>query len=122
MKIVKTKEEFESLVKSDIKEFIVVGELAEKLQKTQKLATMGKISIGLVSVALIAIPFTGGTSALAAAAPIAGMSLTTWLAIISFGIILIAFYKDYDVEIVGEFTDSSGNTFKGAVKCTKKKK
>ncbi|MFZ7306003.1 hypothetical protein [Avibacterium avium] len=120
MKIVKTKEEFDHLVKANEKEFIVVGKLAEKLQRTKKLATMGKISLGIIATALAAAPFTGGTSTLMAV-PTVGVSTAAWGAILFFGIILISFYKNYDLEVVGEMKDAMGNVYKGSVKCTKRK-
>jgi len=125
MLIVRTKEELKRAKKNKIGQFIVVGELAEKLKKSQNIAKLSKrAAIGLagaVGVGVAAAPFSAGTSLGASAvvatgaAASAGVSASVIMASIAVGGILLAFaiFKDYNVSFKMGPNGIEGN-------CTKK--
>jgi hypothetical protein len=109
--VVKTKEELKRARENEVKEFIVVGELAEKLHKAEKISRLSKIAVhalaGAIAAGAAAAPVTGGTSlgvsALAGAGvtATAGVSTSVILAAIAVGgvAIVYALYKEYNVKV-----------------------
>lgn len=125
MLIVETKEQLKKAKKEKREEFIVIGELAQKLYKTRKISNLSKkAAIGLTiafGVGSAATPFTGGLSlgvtgaAAAAATTTVGGAQVVYVAMSIGGILLLfALYKDYDVD----FELNPGGPIR--VKCTKK--
>lgn len=126
--VVKTKEELKKAQKDKTKEFMIVGELAEKVQKAKGISKLTKKKVivlsGIIAAgAATAIPTGGaslGASALGAAAvgagAGAGLSAGAIIAIVSIGGALAAYalYKDYNVDF--EATPTGGVK----VKCTKR--
>jgi len=91
--IVRTKEELKAATDAKMDRIIVRGELAETLNSALKIKTASKWSIGILAVALAAIPVTGGVS-LSVLIPIAALSGIEIIIVI--GIILFwAIYKGY---------------------------
>lgn len=96
---VTTKGELESAKESGVEEIIVSGSLASDLKKAKKIAFAGAATLGVLGVALAAIPFTGGLSAFAAApvAALTGLEIAAIIAAVSVGLALvIAVFKDYE--------------------------
>jgi len=96
---VKTKEELESAKHNGYAEIIVSGELADDLKKSKKIALAGAVTLGVLTAALAAMPFTGGLSAVAAApvAALTGLEIAGIIAAASVGLALvIAVFKDYE--------------------------
>lgn len=104
MTTVSTKEQLAQAKERKEPEIIIVGELADKLSKAKKIATLSAWAVaGIVAVvglAAVAAPETGGLSMAFVAAPVAtmsGMEVAAIIAAASIGIALIlAVYKDYD--------------------------
>lgn len=108
---VTTKEELEKAVNDKVDEIIVVGELAEKLKKTQKMQNMSGAGLKALAVAasvaagaVVTAPATGGLSSFAGfaavggAAVMTGTSVVVIVAIVTTGLVLLtAMYKDYDL-------------------------
>lgn len=96
---VRTKDELESAKKKGVSEILVVGELADKLKKVKKISKLGKGALAVLSAGLIAAPFTGGIS-MVAATPLAagvGVSVAAVIAASAIGIALVcAIFKDYE--------------------------
>ncbi|MFY1022122.1 hypothetical protein [Ectopseudomonas khazarica] len=96
---VTTKEELKSAKDSGCENIIVKGALANDLKKAKKIALAGSVTIGALSAALAAIPFTGGLS-MVAAAPIAaltGFEIAAIIVVASLGLaLIIALFKDYE--------------------------
>lgn len=111
MLIVKTKNELKEAKKNKVKQFIVIGELAEKLNKAQKISRLSRIAVaalaGTIGIGVATAPVTGGTSvgvsALVAtgAAASAGVPTSVTLACIACGGIAIVYglYKEYNVRV-----------------------
>ena len=128
MLVVKTKAELKKAQKSKVKEFMIVGELAEKVQKAKGISKLSKTKVmalsGLIAAGAVAAIPTGGTSlpvaAVSAGAVGAGAGLSTGaiIAIAAIGGALAAFalYKDYNMAF--EATPSGGVK----VVCTKRSK
>ena len=98
-KIVSTKEELKSAKEQGITEIIVSGKLANDLKKSKKIALAGTVTIGILTAALAATPFTGGITAFAAApvAALTGVEIVAIIAAASIGLaLIIAVYKEYD--------------------------
>lgn len=130
MLVVKTKAELKKAQKDKVKEFLIIGDLAEKVQKAKSISKLSKKKVILLSGVLAAgvaaaIP-TGGTSlgaagltfaAVEAGAGAAGTGLSTGaiIAIASIGGALVAnaLYKDYNLEFE---KNPNGGT---KVKCTR---
>lgn len=97
--IVSTKEELEE-AKNDKAEYItVVGGLARSLQKGKVVATASTATVSAIAAAAIAMPFTGGASALGLApiAALSGFEIAAIIAALSMGItLIIAICKDYE--------------------------
>jgi len=96
--IVRTKEELKAATDAKMDRIIVRGELAETLNSALKIKTASKWSIGILAVALAAIPVTGGVSlsVLIPIAALSGIEIIIIIAIIVIGIILFwAIYKGY---------------------------
>lgn len=66
MLIVETKEQLKRAKESNVSEFKVVGELADKLYRAQKISNLSKKAVLIlaraVGVGTVASPFTAGTS------------------------------------------------------------
>lgn len=96
---VRTKAELESAKSSGYAQITVQGGLADDLRKAKKVATAGVVTIGLLTTALAAIPFTGGLS-MAAAVPVAtltGLEIAAIIAAASLGVgLIIALFKGYE--------------------------
>jgi hypothetical protein len=94
--------ELKQAQKSGVAEILAVGELANDLKKSRRIATVGPIAIAaLTAAAALAIP-TGGTSAavgFAGVATLTGMEIAAILFVITIGVTtLVALFKDYDAE------------------------
>lgn len=109
MKIVITKEELKAALEAKTDKIVIKGELAVEIQKrlqkkkkTKKYGAIGAVGIGVA--ALVAAPFTGGTSLGMGAVALTGGSVawtTVALAGVVGGMILggAALMKGYDVKI-----------------------
>lgn len=88
---VRTKEELDAAVKSNLPRIVVHGELAEKLESAINLKKYSKVAIAALGVALAAVPFTGGLSGFAALPIVAltGIELAVIVAVIAIGLALI---------------------------------
>lgn len=120
MLVVKTKEELKKAQKAKVEEFMIVGDLAEKVQKAKGISKLSKGKVialsGVIAAgAAVAIPTGGasiGVSTLSATAITAGagagLSASVIIAIIAIGGALAAFalYKEYDVSF--EATPNGG--------------
>jgi hypothetical protein len=122
---VTTKSELESARKKKYEEIIVTGKLANDLKKSKRIAYASAATLAIVTAAIIAIPFTGGLSAVGAVGAIAlesaavtagftaatagataatatavgltGIEISTIIVAASLGITLIlAVYKEYE--------------------------
>jgi len=120
--IVKTQTELKRALANKTYSFVVTGKLAEDLKKSKKIATLGKISLAILTVsiaAVLAAPVTGGTSGaigavgigtvgalnfmappVAAAAAGTGISTSVIFSVIAVGgiSIVLALFKGYDVK------------------------
>jgi len=118
MTTVRTKDELKAAKEMGAAEIIVVGELAQKIKKAEKITLLGKASIAAITVvlgaAMIAVPFTSGSSLLvaaptaavtasffavapAAAAVLTGADITAIIAVSAVGLALVlAVLKDYE--------------------------
>jgi len=110
MQIVKTKEELKLLKENNTESFVVVGELAKKLNRASKIKKLSKTAVTALAVTagagVVAAPFTGGTSlgfsALSGGTAAAvGLSPGIIYAAIATGGILFtyALYKEYNVKV-----------------------
>lgn len=111
MLVVETKEELKRAREQNVAEFMVVGDLAEKLYKSKGIKKLSKKKIialsGLVSSSLVISPVTGGVSlgvASATAVGLTGLSAATIISIVSIGSVVAVYgmHKDYDVEVEAE--------------------
>ncbi|QBK25368.1 hypothetical protein [Ureibacillus thermophilus] len=112
MLIVRTKEELKRAKENKVKEFIVVGELAQKLHKAEKISKLSKTAAvalaGAVGVGVATTPVTGGGSLVVSAltgtgvAATAGVSTGVIYAAIAVGGVLLvyALYKEYNVTVI----------------------
>lgn len=107
MIVIETKEELKWAKKKKLKEFEVIGPLAEKIKKVQKISTLSKgAAIRLaaaIGAGVVAVPITGGASLGASALTVgAGAEILTGviIAAMSIGGIIIAYalFKNYNVE------------------------
>ena len=102
MVTVYTKEELEKALKAKEGKIIVKGKLAEEIKRKKNRKKKGAIAVGTIAVAsLLAIPFTGGLSAVAGATAM-GLTIgtvvisTTELAIlVGGGVAMTALLKGY---------------------------
>jgi hypothetical protein len=96
--VVRTKSELKEAVKMKHEKIIVKGALAETLNSALKIRKLSKITLGVLSAAVITTPFSGALST-AAAAPIAastGLEAVTIIAVSFLGLSLILeIFKDY---------------------------
>lgn len=113
---VSTKEELKKAKADGVEKIIVVGKLAKDLYAAQKITTLSKASLAVITGAvgvgvagLATAPLTGGVSAgvsVAALGPVAattGVSIPALVLAATIGVgFIIAIYKDYRVEIVKE--------------------
>ncbi|MEH6957243.1 hypothetical protein [Neobacillus drentensis] len=90
-------------------EIIVNGDLAKKLKKAKKIATLGAVGLGILTATLgaatIAAPVTGGISYFAAApvAALTGMDIAAIIAASTIGIgLIIALFMGYEEISVGD--------------------
>jgi len=106
MLIVKTKEQLKHAKDTKVNEFTVVGELAEKLYKAQKISKLSKraamLLAGAVGAGAVAAPFTGGLSlgvtAVAATTTVGSGAIVAAVAL--GGIILVyTIFKEYSFKI-----------------------
>lgn len=97
---VATKSELESARNKKYEEIVVTGKLANDLKKSKSIAYAGVATIGVLTAALAAMPFTGGLSAVAGIAPVAaltGLEISAIIIAASLGIaLIIAVFKDYE--------------------------
>lgn len=96
---VTTKGELESAKNKAYEEIIVAGKLANDLKKSKSIASAGVATIGILTAALAATPFTGGLSAFAAVpiAALTGLEIAAIIIAASLGIaLIIAVFKDYE--------------------------
>lgn len=106
--VVRTSDELKKAMDNKSSVIYVEGELAQKIKKTEKLKKLSGVVLATVIGIIIAIPFTGGTTAVALA-PVAlavkassGVTLSTGaiIAIVSIGAgLVLTMYKDYDVDV-----------------------
>lgn len=105
---IKTKDQLKKAKEDKVREFVVVGDLAEKLYKTRKISKLSKKAAIALSVAVgagaITAPFTGGGSlmlvgalATSAIATIGGSQVVLIALGIGGILALYALYKDYDI-------------------------
>lgn len=111
MLIVETKEELKKAKENKVKEFIVIGELAKKLDKAKKISKLSKFAVfalaSSIGAGAVAAPFTGGISLGASLVMGAGATATVGVssgviiaAIATGGVVMVyALYKEYNVEI-----------------------
>lgn len=96
-----TKEELQRAMDACATYIIVKGELAEKLQTTKRIATLGPVAIAaLAAIGVAAVP-TGGASLLGflPVAALTGMEVAAIIVAVSLGVaMLIALYKNYEVK------------------------
>ena len=98
-KVVRTKQELESAVKTRTAEIVIEGELAEKIKNGKKINTVGKVSLAVLTAGIVGIPVTGGLSALTLApiAALTGLEIALIAAVIFIGISLLrAVWKGYE--------------------------
>jgi hypothetical protein len=96
---VSTKSELESAKDSKVDEIIVIGDLANDLKKSKKIAYASAGTIAILTAAIAATPFTGGLSAigLIPVAAMTGFEVAAIIVAVSIGItLIIAVFKDYD--------------------------
>ncbi len=96
---VTTKSELESARKEKYEEIVVTGKLANDLKKSKSIAYAGVATIGILTAALAATPFTGGLSMFAAApvAALTGLEISAIIIAAALGItLIIAVFKDYE--------------------------
>ena len=115
MLIVNTKEQLKKAKDNKVKEFMVTGELADKLLKAQRISKLSKTAAialaGAVGAGAIAAPFTAGTSlgvaAFASTAAASTVGTGTIIAAVAVGGVLLAFtiFKDYSFEVIGSPPD-----------------
>ena len=115
MKEIHTKKELKKAVRNKEERFVVVGELAEKLQIIKILSKVGAKTLAVLLAGIAFTPSTGGASNLVAGAVAAGSGVDTAVVIIaaSFGVaLIISILKGYDVsfkanaitkEVIAEF-------------------
>lgn len=103
--IVQTKEQLAEARKSKTAEIVIRGELAKSVHNGKKIVTMSKVALAAVGVAIAAIPFTGGGSAVgaagvtavASAAGLSGFEIGCLVAITFVGAaLMLAVWKEYD--------------------------
>jgi thiamine monophosphate synthase len=102
-KTVKTREELARAQKSGVDEIIVVGDMADKLKKAQKISKLGKWGLAVLTACLgaaaISAPITGGISLVAAipATATTGVGVVALITASMLGIALVyAIFKDYE--------------------------
>lgn len=125
--IVKTKQDLESALKNKVEYFEVEGELAEQLKKGQKITTLSKVALSVLTASIAGIalaPATGGVSGVmglttaTAIATLTGLEIAVIMTVAFVGVrMLMALYKDYEVEYEYEIDPKGG---KSKLKCTKK--
>ncbi|GAB2490294.1 hypothetical protein GCM10008929_13190 [Alkalibacterium psychrotolerans] len=109
MLTIKNKHQLKKAEKDKVGEFIVVGDLAQKIYKTRKISRLSKKAILSLTIAFsagaIALPFTAGISlkaaglaSTAALTTIGGPSVAFTALSIGGFLVLYALYKDYDVD------------------------
>ncbi|MGX1982304.1 hypothetical protein EDD69_102248 [Thermolongibacillus altinsuensis] len=98
--VVRTKSELKDAVQAGIKNIIIQGDLAEKVNKSFKLKKVSKITLGILTASLAATPITGGLSTVAAVpiATLTGLEIAIILAIAYLGTSLVlSLIKEYKV-------------------------
>lgn len=99
---VRTVQELKSAITNKESEILVVGTLAGKVKMIKKLMTFSPIALGILGVALAAIPPSGGLSALAAVPAAAVLGLSTFefcfLAALGIGAAVMLIGK-YDLKV-----------------------
>ncbi|WP_350260774.1 hypothetical protein AAF463_11435 [Pantoea sp. BJ2] len=104
--LVRTKSELDAARKNKSSMIIIEGELAKKVKKSKKIAYAGVGTLGVIGVAIAAVPVTGGMSMFAAApvAALTGFEIAAILAACFVGLgLLVALFKDYEeVEFDGK--------------------
>ncbi|WP_421338122.1 hypothetical protein [Aeromonas veronii] len=101
--IVSTKTELKNAQENNVQEIVVVGELADKLKKTKKIAQLSSVGLaaltGLIGLATVTAPATGGLSYLAAApvAAFTGLEVAAIITAASLGLgLILAIFKGYE--------------------------
>ncbi len=107
MRIVRTKEELKKAIKEGEHQIMVEGEYSKVLQKKlENKKKIGLAGVGIALLGIIAIPFTGGASAI----PVVGLTVGTVTVtvaelalILGFGLSAIAMVKGYThIEVTPE--------------------
>ena len=97
--IVTTEDALKKAQQDKVEEIIIVGELAEKIHKSKKIATLGAVGIAAIA-ALIPVGASTGGVAYLAAVPVAmatGVSIPIIIFAVLFGLfLLIQLFKEYD--------------------------
>jgi hypothetical protein len=96
---VRTQEELKAAKESGEPEIIIIGDLADKLKKSKKIALLGPAAIAALGLATVAAPITGGISYLAAApvATMTGVEIAAIITATAIGVSLVlAIFKDYE--------------------------
>lgn len=103
MTIVKTREELKAAQEAGAAEIVVVGELADKLKKAKKVATLsaaGLAALGaVIGVATVAAPMTGGLSYMAAVpvAAFTGLEIAAIITASFLGVgLIVAIFSGYE--------------------------
>ena len=92
--IVRTREELESAVENKVKRISIKGELAEKVNKSLELRTVSKVTIALLTVALVAIPVAAPMiPMLGGIAALTGLEIALIVAVVALGITLVVVQK-----------------------------
>lgn len=97
--IVQTKEELERAKNLGISEIIIIGEFAEEVHSSKKIAQLSKVTLAMLIAAVALTPFTRGGSAigLTPISVISGLDIASIIIATSIGITLIsAIWKGYD--------------------------
>lgn len=102
MKTIKvtTKHELEKAKDAGYEEIQIIGELADQMHRSKKIAYASTGVLAVLGVALAAAPFTGGGSVVAAVAPVAtitGLDIAAIIVASAVGLtLLLAVFKDYE--------------------------
>ena len=103
MTIVQTREELKAAQECGAAEIVVIGELANKLKKAKKVATLSAAGLAVlgtvVGVATVAAPVTGGLSYLAATpvAAFTGLEIAAIITASFLGVgLIIALFNGYE--------------------------
>ena len=96
--VVRVREELKSAVESKAEKIIIKGDLAEKVNKSLELRTVSKVTIALLTIALVAIPVVPAFVPFAVSiAALTGVEIALITVVVALGITLVlAICKDYE--------------------------